>query len=1622
MKKQNKNLTEAALLRQKAEEQLNQRKQETVKIVSEADMLKLIHELEVHQIELEIQNEELVIAKEKAELAEEKYTELYDFAPSGYVALSKEGEILELNFAAANMLGKERSLLINNRFGLFINEDSRGVFANFLEEIFKGKNNAICDVPLRCTDNNCLYVHLTGIISENREQCHLTAIDITERKKAEDDLLKNLAKYQVLIDTFPIAITISDPEGKIIETNEKALELLGLPREEHLKRKLEGEEWKIIKTDGTIFPQDEYASVKALKENRLVENVEMGIVKSGGEITWLNVTAAPIPIEDFGVVIAYNDITERKKAIIALQQIEWMLAGKKIEKWNFVPDYGDLSELNKNGLILNLVGKEQLVQIASEYLDLLETSSAIYEKNGDYALGLFSSSWCQKMDTASRKLCNTENHTEALYCGKWHCHESCWHDASLKAIGSGKPADVECKGGIRLFAVPIHVNGEVIGAINFGYGEPPKTDVELQELSTLFQVPVEELRIASQQYQIRPQYIIDFAKKRIEVSARYIGNLIERKQAEILLQQKSEEIEAQNEELYQANQELIAAREKAENSEERYRGLITNLEAGVVVHAIDTSIILCNSRSSELLGLSEEQMTGKIAIDSSWQFIYEDHRPIPVIDYPVMQVLNSKKALKNQVLGVCRKNNDITWLMVNGFPVFNNNDELLEIVISFIDITRRKQAEQLIQDKSEEIAAQNEELNLANLELIASKEKAEESEARFRKLMENIDTVAVQGYGPGGITQFWNKASEKLYGYTQQEAIGSNLLDLIIPSEMKDGVANAMHEMEVTGEPIHSGELLLKHKDGSPVPVISHHTIVKVPGHAQELFCLDIDISERKILETELKASEERYNLAMKATNDGIFDWNLETNDIYYSPGWKKMLGYADTELPNDFSVWEKTIDAVDLKKSWELQQKLITKQIDRFVMEFKMKHKDGHWVDILARAEAFFNESGKAVRMVGTHTDISERKQAEILIKEYAGRLELTMESANMAWWELDIQTGKVIFNRKKTDMLGYSPEQFNHYSDFTRLVHPDDYEPMMSSMRALLEETADKYAIEYRIKTQSGEYIWFQDIGTISGRTKNGEPLTVSGIVLNITERKLAEELIIHEKLFNEMLIESLPGIFYMFDSDFTPLKWNRNKAELLGLTDEEMKTHNTLDYIATRDKEKLIETFQKTFYEGASHEIIHIINHEGNEFAYHLTGKRLDTAKGPVLLGVGIDITDRLKAENELVTALVKAEESDRLKSAFLANMSHEIRTPMNGILGFADLLKEPGLKGDEQQAYITIIEKSGQRLLNIINNIVDISKIESGLMMLNINKSDINAQIGDIYNFFKPEAEAKMIQLSFNNTLPAEKAIIETDSEKLYAILTNLVKNALKYTHVGSIEFGYKIVETQNIASIQCIACLQFYVKDTGIGIPKNRQEAIFERFIQADISDIMAYQGAGLGLAISKAYVEMLGGKIWVESEAGKGSTFYFTLPYNTEPVKETIDLQPAPTGKIETLRKLKILIVEDDEVSEMLIDSYIKMFGKQILKARTGVETVEICRDNPDIDLILMDIRMPQMGGYEATRQIREFNKEVIIIAQTAYGLTVDREKAIKAGCNDYISKPINKSELLALIQKYFGK
>jgi signal transduction histidine kinase/ActR/RegA family two-component response regulator len=408
-------------------------------------------------------------------------------------------------------------------------------------------------------------------------------------------------------------------------------------------------------------------------------------------------------------------------------------------------------------------------------------------------------------------------------------------------------------------------------------------------------------------------------------------------------------------------------------------------------------------------------------------------------------------------------------------------------------------------------------------------------------------------------------------------------------------------------------------------------------------------------------------------------------------------------------------------------------------------------------------------------------------------------------------------------------------------------------------------------------------------------------------------------------------------------------------------------------------------------------------------HITGTV--SKNGNQCLIMLIDITRRKKAESDLLNAKDRAEESDRLKSVFLANISHEIRTPMNGILGFAKLLKQSDLTYEEKLEFINIIEESGFRLLNIINDLVDFSKVEAGQMKIANSASNINEQIQTIYTFFKYEVERKGMQFSYRNSLPANEAIVITDREKIYAILTNLIKNAIKFTNEGNIVFGYEKKGKY----------LEFFIRDTGIGIPKEKQKEIFKRFVQADNELSRNYDGAGLGLAITKAYIELLGGIIWVESEVGKGSVFYFTIPHIPEFEKDAHIHNGVSVEEI-PVKLHKILIVEDNEVSILLFTKLVGKYCDKILYARNGIEAVEACKQNPDIEIVLMDISMPVMDGYEATRQIRKFNEDIVIIAQTAHAFEDEKERILAAGCDDYIPKPIDAYLLKMLLKRYLNR
>jgi len=526
-----------------------------------------------------------------------------------------------------------------------------------------------------------------------------------------------------------------------------------------------------------------------------------------------------------------------------------------------------------------------------------------------------------------------------------------------------------------------------------------------------------------------------------------------------------------------------------------------------------------------------------------------------------------------------------------------------------------------------------------------------------------------------------------------------------------------------------------------------------------------------------------------------------------------------------------------------------------------------------------------------------------------------------------------------------------------------------------------------------------------------------TISNQASLALSRKYAEKSLTENEKKYRGIFENIQDVYYETATDGTILELSPS-IKLLSkgqYTREDLIGKPIYDYYEDRDaRSKLIQELKKCRqiidYE------IQLINKDGSLVNCSISAELIIDPQGnpEKIVGTFHDITNRKQSEEDLKSALTKAKESDRLKSAFLANISHEIRTPMNGILGFSTLLKEPGLSGDQQKEYISFIEKSGERMLNTINDLMDISKIEAGQMNVIVSEVNMNERINNLHHFFKPKCQEKGIQFLVKNNLSPDKSILNSDRNKIDAILSNLILNAIKYTPQGSIEVGCGIVHAIHESYVQC------HVKDTGIGIPLSRQQAIFDRFVHADIEDNAVYEGSGLGLSISKAYVEMLGGKIWVESTLGAGSTFYFTVPYQVHPQTRNNTEEEANPGKESVLsKKLNILIAEDDENSKLFMTISLERLTNQLFIARTGLEAVKLVSDHPGIDLVLMDIRMPELNGYEATRRIREFNSKVVIIAQTAHGLAGDQEKAIEAGCNDYISKPINRIRLLEVINRH---
>ncbi len=942
------------------------------------------------------------------------------------------------------------------------------------------------------------------------------------------------------------------------------------------------------------------------------------------------------------------------------------------------------------------------------------------------------------------------------------------------------------------------------------------------------------------------------------------------------------------------------------------------------------------------------------------------------------EVFNEKVPFSAQILFNGKKRlvqaeqQNVINLMLSIYEgAIHQNEKLLQTQEELRLLNER--LESLVEERTSDLS---EEIKLSN-EMSA---RLKESEEKWRKLVTTIpDYIGL--YDCDGGYLFMNHNTN---GFSKQEVIGKSLFDFI-SDESKEIFRQNFEKCITTGVnqnfeySAYGDDKISATYETCLVPILQNGKVNNVMSIARDITQLKLTTETIKIL---ARFPSENPDPVLRVDLNGMLLYANESS--FKNLTWKLQIG---EKIP---SVLHKLI-TVTMNGGI---RKTIDTEHDRRIISFNIVP---------------FLEAGYA-NLYGR--DTTDSRLAEEKLRSSEERLKILFDCAPDAYYMYDLKGNFIDGNIAAEKLMG---------QDRTELIGKNFLKLNLMSVSQLLR------VAQLLIKNSLGQSTGPDELEL---NRKDGSKVTVEilthpvkiqgqtlvlGIARDISVRKLAEESSSQTRRLLRTLIDNLPDMIYVKNIDGRKVIANKadvnnigfsEEAEVLGKTDLELFRGKTGERGYADDKivinsGKPIVNREEDF-----------VNSKGERIWLLTTKIPLKNEDGKItgLVGMGRDITKSKKNELELIRAMEKAEESNRLKSAFLTNMSHEIRTPMNGILGFTELLKEPTLTNAELQEYIQTIQISGARMLNTINNIVDVSKIESGLMEVNIKETNLNEKVEFTYKFFKPEADKKGLRLIFKTGLPAIKDNIKTDNEKVYGILTNLIKNAIKFTFEGSIEFGYEKKGD----------FLEFYVKDTGVGIPGNQKELIFERFRQGSESHNRKYEGSGLGLSIAKSYVTMLGGDIRVESEEGKGSIFYFSIPYI--PVSDQMsaieDLAFIENKEV-LIKKLKILIVEDDEISYALLSRVVQKISKEVLHAMTGIEAIEACRKNADFDLILMDIRMPQMNGLEATQLIRQFNKNVIIIAQSAYGFSDDFELASNAGCNDYITKPINKTLLFEIIKKH---
>ncbi|NGZ28878.1 MAG: PAS domain S-box protein, partial [Magnetococcales bacterium] len=639
--------------------------------------------------------------------------------------------------------------------------------------------------------------------------------------------------------------------------------------------------------------------------------------------------------------------------------------------------------------------------------------------------------------------------------------------------------------------------------------------------------------------------------------------------------------------------------------------------------------------------------------------------------------------------------------------------------------------------------------------------------------------------------------------------------------------------------------------------------------------------------------------------------------------------------------------------------------------------------------------------------------------------RWKFAVDGSGDGLWDWDVPSGKVFFSKRWKEMLGHSEDEIGDgVAEWEKRIHPDDKAKTLAAVQDYLAGKTPLYVSEHRVQCKDGRWKWILDRGMVVSRDAAGNVLRVIGTHSDISERKRLEfalrEELERNKRFSEIM-DNLEAYVFIKDRQLRYVYANRLTLELFHCTTETLIGKGDEEFFTAPDAlARLKAVDQSVLNTGKPSRVEMVVTPvSSGETRIYLEAKSpIFDEEGNIwgLSGVSADITEQKRIEEELRQAKAQAEVATNAKSEFLAAMSHEIRSPMNVVLGMSEVLLETELS-QEQYRLIQTMHRSGKALLAVINDVLDFSRIESGRYTIAAVPYSPSQVVKETAGLMQVAAEEKGLILTVNLLFPIPEAVLGDDG-RVRQILINLLGNAIKFTQQGQVNITLTLYP-------QTPATLLFSVADTGIGIAPEHVGHIFQHFTQADSGIARRYGGTGLGLAISKRLVELMGGTIWVESQPGKGSTFYFTLPVR---LAQLVQSHPAPSEFLPTApeKSLRILIAEDSEDNQMLFKIYLQRSPHDIVMVMDGLEAVSRVKEET-FNLILMDIQMPNLDGYAATRAIRAWEQQekrppLTIIALSAHASAEKKEESLAAGCDDHLTKPINKQALLAEIQKVSNK